>query len=191
MLNIWIDKFYVLVWIGKIMLPLGEEKLTLWLERSVEVHCEIIVWLLSVPHQLFRELTFKPVCFLMMYDLSACSATRAYDGNLLEDLFSWETGHKERQAWYIQAVYMCRLLWILSLHFGLKIDSFFKMWEVNFSITSQKKSLKIVKKKFTRKILPIQITTINLTPFDNPSSNDSCVPSISFSLGNLILTVYL
>lgn len=104
MLNTWIDKFYVLVWIGKIMLPLGEEKLTLWLERSVEVHCEIIVWLLSIPHQLFRELTFKPVCFLMMYDLSACSATRAYDGNLLEDLFSWETGHKERQTWYIQAV---------------------------------------------------------------------------------------
>lgn len=151
MLNTWAEKFYVLIWIGKIMLPLGEQKLTLWLERSAEVHCEIIVWLPSIPCQLFCELTFKPVCFLMMYDLSACSATRAYDGNLLEDLFSWETGHKEKNKHDICKLYICWLLWILNLHFGLKIDSFFKMWKVNFSITSQKKSLQIVKKNLQEK----------------------------------------
>lgn len=143
MLDTKIDMFNMLIWIRKIMFPMGEEKLTLWLEHSAKVHCKIIVWLPSIPSQLFCELTFKPVCFLMTYDLSACSATRAYDGSLLEDLFSWETGHKEKQAWYIQAVY----LWLLRIPkstFCVENGFLFKMWKVNISITALKKSLKMV-----------------------------------------------
>lgn len=191
MLNTWTDKFYVLIWIGKIMLPLGEQKLTLRLERSAEVHCEIIVWLPSIPRQLFCELTFKPVCFLMMYDLSACSVLPELMMGISWKIYSAEKLGIKKNKHDTCKLYICWLLWIPNLHFGLKIDSFFKMWKVSFSITSQKKSLQIVKKKFARKILTIQITTINVTPPDNPSSNDSCVPSILFSLGNLILTVYL
>lgn len=44
----------------------------------------------------------------------------------------------------IYKLYICDYCEFLNLHVGLKIDSFFKMWKVNISITALKKSLKMV-----------------------------------------------
>lgn len=48
----------------------------------------------------------------MMYDLSACSATKANDGNFMEDLFSWETVSLKKNKHGTYKLYICQLLLI-------------------------------------------------------------------------------
>lgn len=122
--------------------------------------------------------------FLVMYDLSACTATGAYDGDLLKDSFSWETGHEEKQAWYIQAVYLW-LLWIPKSACWVKNRFFFQNVKGQHFHYCTKE---VIETGLKNKI-KIHISTINVTLPDISSSHDTCVCSISFSLETPVLTI--
>lgn len=127
-------------------LRLGEGKSTLWFEFSTEVCYETVVCLLSFTVNYFVSSPWRQFPFVIMYDISACSATRVYDGNLMEDLFSWETSSVKRNkhGTYKLSVCYCEFL---NLHFGLKRVCFIEMWKVSVTFSALENSWKCQKKK--------------------------------------------
>lgn len=77
-----------------------------------------------------------------MYDISAFSATRVYDGNL-KDLFSGEAlaVKKNNHGTYQLSVYYCEFLNL----FGLKRVGFIELWKISVTLSALDNSLKCKK----------------------------------------------
>lgn len=160
-------------------LHLGEGKSTLWFEYSIEVCYETIVCLPSFTVNYFVSSPWRQFPFVIMYDISACSATRVYDGNLMEDLFSWETLFVKRNK-HRSCLSVCYCEF-LNLHFGLKRVCFIEIWKVSVTFSALESSSKCQKKKKNLKnSQPSKYPPLHHAPH-NPSSNDTSVcPMLCF-----------
>lgn len=128
-----------------------------------------------------------------MYDISAFSATRVYDGNL-KDLFSGEAlaVKKNNHGTYQLSVYYCEFLNL----FGLKRVGFIELWKISVTLSALDNSLKCKKYIYMWQEYTVGWYIALCHSPDNSDSNDGFVCSMlcffwEFGIHNLAVTFVL